>query len=99
MTPRASRSWTGTSWEPESSTRTGRTEREKTVVIGYAFDPATPPDPADFYNALGIHAADTEGSDIFMIRKDGELLLKAVTEKGEDLLKELAVLEDGLGAG
>ena len=67
--------------------------REKTVVVGYAFDPATPADPADFYNVLGIHAADTEGSDVFMIRKDGELLLKAVTEKGEALLKDLAVLE------
>ncbi len=70
-------------------------KRDKTVVIGYAFDPATPPDPADFYNTLGIHAADTAGSDIFMIRKDGELLLKGVTEKGEGLLKELAVLETG----
>jgi sulfhydrogenase subunit beta (sulfur reductase) len=70
-------------------------KRDKTVVIGYAFDPATPPDPADFYNTLGIHAADTAGSDIFMIRKDGELLLKGVTEKGEGLLKELSVLEMG----
>lgn len=67
-------------------------KREKTTIIGYAFDLATPPDPADFYNTLGIHAADPGGSDLFMIRKDGEMLLKAVTAKGEKLLKDLAVL-------
>ena len=72
-----------------------RDKRDKTVVIGYAFNPSTSPDPADFYNTLGIHASDTEGSDVFMIRKDGELLLKGVTEKGEGLLKELRVLETG----
>lgn len=70
-------------------------KREKTVVIGYAFDPETPPDPADFYNTLGIHSADSDGSDILMIRKEGGLLLKGVTEKGEALLKELAPLEAG----
>jgi sulfhydrogenase subunit beta (sulfur reductase) len=68
-------------------------KREKTIIVGYAFDTSTPPDPADFYNTLGIHAADTEGSDVLMIRKDGELLLKDVTEKGEGLLKDLAALE------
>jgi ferredoxin len=70
-------------------------KREKTVVIGYAFDPETPTDPADFYNTLGIHAADTEGSDILMVRKDGQLLLKGVTEKGEELLKEFEPLQAG----
>jgi sulfhydrogenase subunit beta (sulfur reductase) len=69
--------------------------REKTVVIGYAFDSETPPDPADFSNALGIHAADTEGSDIIMIREGGQLLLKDVTEKGGGLLNGLAALEKG----
>jgi sulfhydrogenase subunit beta (sulfur reductase) len=70
-------------------------KRDKTIVIGYAFDPSTPPDPADFYTTLGIHAADPDGSDIFMIRKNGELLLKDVTEKGEGILKELTALETG----
>jgi len=68
-------------------------KRDKTVIIGYAFDSAMPPDPADFYNALGIHAADPEGSDVFMVRKDGELLLKSITEKGEGLMEDLTVLE------
>ncbi|MBI4633543.1 MAG: 4Fe-4S dicluster domain-containing protein [Deltaproteobacteria bacterium] len=70
-----------------------KNRRDNTVVIGYAFDPAAPPDPADFYNTVGIHAADTEGSDVFMVRKDGELLLKGITKKGESLLKGLAVLD------
>ena len=68
--------------------------RDKTTVIGYPFDPRTPPDPADFYNALGIRAADTAGSDVLMIRRDGDLLLKSLTEKGSGLLTDLA-LSDG----
>ena len=68
--------------------------RDKTTVIGYPFDPRTPPDPADFYNALGIRAADPAGSDVLMIRRDGDLLLKSLTEKGSGLLTDLA-LSDG----
>jgi len=64
--------------------------RDQTTVIGYAFDPRTPPDPADFYSALGIRAADPAGSDILMIKRDGDLLLKSVTEKGEALLRDLS---------
>ncbi|MDA8125577.1 MAG: 4Fe-4S dicluster domain-containing protein [Deltaproteobacteria bacterium] len=67
--------------------------RDKTVVVGFAFDPSLPPDPADFYNTLAIQAADPSGSDVFMVKKDGDLLLKGITEKGEALLKGLAVLE------
>ncbi len=70
-------------------------KREKTTVIGYAFDPSTAADPADFYNTLGISASDTAGSDIFMIRTDKQLLFKGITEKGDRLLKDLAVLEQG----
>jgi sulfhydrogenase subunit beta (sulfur reductase) len=70
-------------------------KREKTTVIGYAFDPSTAADPADFYNTLGIGATDTTGSDILMIRNDKDLLMKGVTEKGDRLLKELPVLEEG----
>ncbi len=69
-------------------------KREKTTVIGYAFDPSVAPDPADFYNTLGISAADTEGSDVLMVRTDKDLLFKAVTAKGEALLKDLDVLAD-----
>ena len=50
--------------------------REATTIFGYAFDLDKPVDPADFYNTLGIYAADPEGSDIFMVKKDKELLLK-----------------------
>jgi ferredoxin len=70
-------------------------KREKTTVIGYAFDPSVKPDPADFYNTLGISAADTQGSDILMIRADKDLLFKSVTAKGEALLKDLPVLAEG----
>ena len=72
--------------------------REATTIFGYAYDLNVPVDSADFYNTLGIFAADPEGSDIFMVKKDKELLLKAITKKGETLLSELAVLKDGSAA-
>lgn len=71
-----------------------KARRDGTTIIGYAFDLDKPADPADFYNTLGIGAADPEGSDVFMVKKDGELVLKAVTKKGEDLLAELPMLSD-----
>ena len=72
--------------------------RDKAVIVGYALDPAHPPDPADFSERLGIHATDTEGSDIFMVRKDGALYLKSVTEKGEELLVASHSLGDATAA-
>ncbi len=69
--------------------------RKQTTIIGYAFDTV---DPVDFYNAFGIGAADSEGSDVFMVRKDGTLYLKGITEKGEALLAGLSGLEDGTDA-
>lgn len=60
--------------------------RDNTTIIGYAFDSV---DPADFYNAFGIHAADERGSDLFLVRKGGDFLIKAVSKKGEDLLGSL----------
>ncbi|PKN64239.1 MAG: hypothetical protein CVU52_11645 [Deltaproteobacteria bacterium HGW-Deltaproteobacteria-10] len=69
-----------------------RARREATTIFGYAFDLSKAVDPADFYNTLGIYAADPAGSDIFMVKKDAELLLKAITPKGEGLLAELADL-------
>lgn len=68
--------------------------REATTIFGYAFDPNTPADPADFYSTLNIGAADPEGSDIFMMKKGNDLLLKAVTSKGETLLSSLTLLAD-----
>lgn len=68
--------------------------RESTTIFGYAFDPNTPADSADFYSTLGIGAADPEGSDIFMMKKGDELLLKAMTSKGEKLLAEISSLSD-----
>jgi hypothetical protein len=75
-----------------------KARRDATTIFGYAFDLDSPVDPADFYNTLGIYAADPEGSDVFMVKKDKELLLKAITKKGENLLSELAVLKDGSAA-
>ena len=75
-----------------------RKRREATTIFGYAYDLNQPVDSADFYNTLGIYAADPDGSDIFMVKKDKELLLKAITKKGETLLSELAVLKDGSAA-
>jgi sulfhydrogenase subunit beta (sulfur reductase) len=69
-------------------------KREKTTIIGYAFDLDAPPDPADFYNTLGIQAADPGGSDVFMVRKDKEMLLKGITPKGEELLTGVSALAD-----
>jgi sulfhydrogenase subunit beta (sulfur reductase) len=66
--------------------------RESTTIFGYAFDLDKPVDPADFYNTLGIYAADPDGSDIFMVKKEKELLLKSITHKGEKLLAHLSVL-------
>ncbi len=68
--------------------------REATTLFGYAFDLNTPADPADFYSTLGIGAADPEGSDIFMMQKGDDLLLKAMTPKGEKLLSEIPSLSD-----
>ncbi len=75
-----------------------KARREATTIIGYAFDLDRPVDPADFYNTLGIYAADPEGSDIFMVKKDKELLLKGITPKGEKLLKELTSLSKATSA-
>jgi len=66
--------------------------RESTTIFGYAFDLDKPVDPADFYNTLGISASDPEGSDIFMVKKEKELLLKSITHKGEKLLAQLSAL-------
>ena len=68
--------------------------REAATIFGYAFDQNVPADRADFYSTLGIGAADPEGSDIFMIKKGDDLLLKAVTPKGENLLAGLSSLVD-----
>ena len=68
--------------------------RETATIFGYAFDLNSPADTADFYQTLGIGAADPEGSDVFMIRKDNDLLFKAITPKGEKLLAELSLLTD-----
>ena len=65
--------------------------RKNTTIIGYAFDSV---DPVDFYNTFDIHAADPNGSDIFMIKKDQTIYLKAMTEKGTTLLSGLAGLEN-----
>jgi ferredoxin len=67
--------------------------REATTIVGYAFDAGMQADPADFYNALGIGAADEAGSDVLMVRTGGKLLFKAVTAKGEALLGSLTPLE------
>jgi ferredoxin len=68
--------------------------REATAIFGYAFDLNTPADGADFYSTLGIGAADPEGSDVFMMKKGEDLLLKAVTDRGEKLLAEMSGLAD-----
>jgi sulfhydrogenase subunit beta (sulfur reductase) len=68
--------------------------RNATTIFGYAFDLNQPADAADFYNSLGIYAADPEGSDVFMVKTDKDLLLKGITPKGEDLLAKLSVLAD-----
>ena len=68
--------------------------RKATTIFGYAYDLNQPVDPADFYNSLGIYAADPEGSDIFMVKKDKDLLLKSITPKGEEILAQLNTLID-----
>jgi ferredoxin len=68
--------------------------RKATTIFGYAYDLNQPVDAADFYNSLGIYAADPEGSDIFMVKKDKDLLLKGITPKGEELLAQLNTLVD-----
>lgn len=68
--------------------------RDATTIFGYAFDVKAPADGADFYSTLNIGAADPEGSDIFMIKKGNDLLLKAVTPKGETLLSSLTPFAD-----
>lgn len=66
--------------------------RQDTTIFGYAFDLDQTAQPEEFYKTLGIGAADPDGSDVFMIRKGGELLLKGVTLKGEKLLTQLTRL-------
>lgn len=70
-----------------------RARREATTIFGYAYDISQPVDSTDFYNTLGIYAADYQGSDIFMVKKDKELLLKSITPKGEKILAELTALD------
>ncbi|MFB3925240.1 MAG: 4Fe-4S dicluster domain-containing protein [Syntrophales bacterium] len=65
--------------------------RRNTTIIGYAFDSV---DPVDFYNTFDIHAADPRGSDIFMIKTDKQVFLKAITNKGGELLGGIQVLAD-----
>ena len=69
--------------------------REATVIFGYAFDLDIPAEAADFYQMLGIAAADPEGSDIFMAKKGEDLLLGSVTPKGEEMLAQLTGLGEG----
>lgn len=71
-----------------------KSKRDNTTVIGYAFDVHAAADGADFYNTFGYGAADPEGSDVFMIRTDGALLLKAMTDRGTKLLGTLACLQE-----
>ena len=68
--------------------------REATTIFGYAFDLNETAEAAEFYQTLGIGAADPEGSDIFMVRKDDDLLLKVITPKGEKLLAGLSSLAE-----
>ena len=60
--------------------------REATTIFGYAFDLNARPTQRISIQTLGIGAADPEGSDIFMMKKGDDLLLKAITPKGENLL-------------
>jgi ferredoxin len=68
--------------------------RQATTIFGYAFDLNRPAESADFYTALGIGAADPTGSDVFMIQKGDEMLLKAITPKGEKILAEIDSLSE-----
>ncbi|HOC61476.1 MAG TPA: 4Fe-4S dicluster domain-containing protein [Smithellaceae bacterium] len=69
--------------------------REVTTIFGYAFDLEKPAETEEFYQTLGIGAADPEGSDVFMIKKGDDLLLDSVTAKGEKLLAELKNFAEG----
>jgi ferredoxin len=71
-----------------------KSKRDSTTVIGYAFDVNGAADGADFYNTFGYGAADPEGSDVFMIRTNGTLLFKAMTDRGTKLLGTLACLRE-----
>jgi sulfhydrogenase subunit beta (sulfur reductase) len=83
-------------------TRTGvpdpywRRRRDATIIFGFAFDTSEKADPAEFYHTLGIGAADPDGSDIFMLRRDDVLFLKAVSPRGENLLGGLTGLTDAV---
>ncbi len=68
--------------------------REATTIFGFAFDTSEAADAAEFYHTLGIGAADPEGSDIFMVRKDNILMMKVITPKGEKVMAELSSLEN-----
>ncbi len=68
--------------------------RDATTIFGYAFDLNAPAEAEEFYQTLGIGAADPEGSDIFMIQQDKDMLFRSMTPKGEKLLIELNMLTD-----
>jgi len=68
--------------------------REHTTIFGFAFDTSEAADPAEFYHTLNIGAADPDGSDIFMLRKDDVLFLRAITPRGETLMAQLTTLDD-----
>ncbi len=70
-------------------------KRRLTTVIGYGLASEEEPDGADFFRTLKIGAADSEGSDVFLLKKDGDLLLEGITEKGKGLLGELTFLKEG----
>ncbi len=71
-----------------------KNKRENTTIMGYAFDVDSAADGADFYNTFGYGAADPEGSDVFMIRTDGTLLFKGMTDRGKKLLETLSCLQE-----
>lgn len=68
--------------------------REATTIFGFAFDTSEEADVAEFYHTLNIGAADPDGSDVFMIRKDQVLMLKSMTPKGEKIMTALRSLTD-----
>ncbi|HIE51657.1 MAG TPA: hypothetical protein EYP85_07835, partial [Armatimonadetes bacterium] len=70
-------------WDSEDAFYLHR--RERTTIIGLA---CTEPRPECFCTAVGLSPTGTRGSDLLLTPLDGEFLAEAVTEKGEQLLRE-----------
>jgi sulfhydrogenase subunit beta (sulfur reductase) len=79
--------------DPARDTRYARM-REETVIVTVACSRA---DSACFCTSMGYGPHDETGSDVILLPAGGAYMVRALTGKGESLIRELGIAEDGDG--